>query len=246
MDYATAFSFPYRNKIKKFVPSPTHNRIAKDICTDIERRVGDDAHVLIVGCGEGGEGLEGFSEEFMNNNVLGPDIWETNFTTFLGDIHTLPVADGSFDAIVCQAVLEHIEQVELALQEIHRVTVQGGYIYLDVPFLQGYHSLPTDYWRFTEYGLEKKIGEIGGITTISSGTSKGPTSTIVWMLCEYIAYILTFGHDKGRKIVSVGLRLPIFWLKYLDILLERTHGFDGLAMTIPSAVYYYGQKENDN
>ena len=242
MKYANSFSFPYRDQIRSYLPSPTLNIAAESILEHIEQELGGNGTVLIVGCGEGGEGLSGFSPDFLDDNVVGVDIRKTNFTTLLGNIHQLPVSDGAVDAVVCQAVLEHIEDVDTALDELSRVLGPSGLLYVDVPFLQGYHALPTDYRRFTSIGLEKAVTQGRDLQTIDSGASKGPTSVMVWIGCEYLAYLLSFGNYTLRKLLSVGFRLLTFWVKYFDRVLLKTHGFDEGAMPIPSAVYWYGRK----
>ncbi|APX96589.1 class I SAM-dependent methyltransferase [Natronorubrum daqingense] len=244
LDYDTTLSFPFQTSIQGLIPSPTHNLVAKRICSDIEQRVGNNGTVLIVGCGNGGEGLSGFSDEFLQQNVIGTDIRGTEFTNFLGDIHNLPVPNGGVDAVVCQAVLEHIEQIDLAISELKRITKPSGYVYIDVPFLQGYHALPTDFRRFTSNGLQNKICTNDDFNTINCGASKGPTSTLIWICCEYLAYLLSFGNSNIRKILSVALRIPTFWLKYVDLVLKKSHGLEDAAMALPSAVYWYGKKES--
>jgi len=242
MKYASALSFPKRKTLKDILPSPTINLVGKKICEDIEESVGPDASVLIVGCGEGGEGLSGFSEDFLDKNITGLDIRKTDFTEIKGDVHQMPIKSECFDAVICQATLEHIEDVNKALDEITRVIKKSGLLYIDMPFIQGYHALPTDYRRYTKNGLENTIKNKADFETIDSGTSKGPTSTLVWIMCEYLGFLFSFGNYKVRKALSAGLRILTFWLKYLDKLLIRTHGFDGKAMSIPSAVYWYGKK----
>jgi len=242
MRYAESLSFPYRDRIRSYLPSPTLNIAAESIHRHIERDVGPDGTVLVIGCGDGGEGLSGFSEEFLENSVIGIDIRETNFTELLGDIHRLPVCDGSIDAVVCQAVLEHIEDTNTAIDELTRILKPSGLLYIDVPFLQGYHALPTDYRRFTSIGLEKTVTKERNLQTIDSGASKGPTSVLVWITCEFLAYLLSFGNHKLRKTLSVAFRILTFWVKHFDKLLLKTHGFDSGSMTIPSAVYWYGRK----
>ena len=71
----------------------------------------------------------------------------------VGDIHKMPFGDNSIDAIICLAVLEHVENPILAMSEIHRVLKPGGYCLIYVPFLFYYHAEKGyyhDYWRFTK------------------------------------------------------------------------------------------------
>lgn len=75
----------------------------------------------------------------------------------IGDIHKLPFADGSIDAIICIAVLEHVEDPFKAMSEMHRVLKKGGYCFIYVPFLFYYHAergYYKDFWRYTEDGVQ--------------------------------------------------------------------------------------------
>ena len=71
------------------------------------------------------------------------------------DIQNLPFDAGSFDAIVCNAVLEHVPYPELAIYEFFRVLKPGGYLWLEVPFMTPYHAHPYDYSRVTLPGLKR-------------------------------------------------------------------------------------------
>jgi len=74
----------------------------------------------------------------------------------VGDIHNLPFEDNSVDAIICMAVLEHVEEPQRAVAEMYRVLKPGGYCYIYVPFLFYYHPMPGyygDFYRFTVDGL---------------------------------------------------------------------------------------------
>lgn len=75
----------------------------------------------------------------------------------IGDIHHLPFSDNSQEAILCLAVLEHIENPIQAVGEVKRVLAQGGQALFYVPFLFYYHAEPgyyKDYWRFTHNAVE--------------------------------------------------------------------------------------------
>lgn len=70
----------------------------------------------------------------------------------VGDIHNLPFADASKEAILCLAVLEHVENPIRAMEELHRVLKPGGKLLIYVPFLYYYHAHEGyygDFWRFT-------------------------------------------------------------------------------------------------
>lgn len=74
----------------------------------------------------------------------------------VGNIHDLPFEDNSVDAIICIAVLEHVENPFRAFEEMHRVLKPGGYCFIYVPFLFYYHAevgYYKDFWRYTEDGV---------------------------------------------------------------------------------------------
>ena len=43
-----------------------------------------------------------------------------------GTAYDLPAEDEEFDSAICTAVLEHLEEPELALKECHRILKRGG------------------------------------------------------------------------------------------------------------------------
>ena len=53
------------------------------------------------------------------------------------DIHDLPFRDGSFDALLCSHVLEHVEDDRRAMGELRRVLRPGGWAILMVPLHGG-------------------------------------------------------------------------------------------------------------
>jgi len=72
----------------------------------------------------------------------------------IGDIHHLPLADNSIDAIICIAVLEHVEEPHQAVREMYRVLKPGGMAYIYVPFLYYYHPLKGYYGDFFRYTID--------------------------------------------------------------------------------------------
>jgi SAM-dependent methyltransferase len=70
------------------------------------------------------------------------------------DIQELKFEDESFDIIVCNAILEHVEDPQKALSELCRVLKKEGRIWIEVPFNQPFHPSPNDYWRVTPEGIK--------------------------------------------------------------------------------------------
>jgi SAM-dependent methyltransferase len=75
--------------------------------------------------------------------------------------YRIPFRDGAFDAAVCSAVLEHLEEPEAALRECHRLLKPGGVAAYTVPFIWHVHEAPRDFYRYSRYGLEHLLRKAG-------------------------------------------------------------------------------------
>ena len=80
------------------------------------------------------------------------DYVSTFHPDIIGDVQSLPFLDNSKEAVICLAVLEHVDNPIKAAHEMHRVLKPGGYCLIYVPFLYYYHAEKgyyKDCWRFT-------------------------------------------------------------------------------------------------
>ena len=71
----------------------------------------------------------------------------------VADAYRLPFGDEAFDVVLCAEVLEHMQEPARALAEMRRVLKAGGKLLLTTPFAYPIHYAPTDYYRFTRFGL---------------------------------------------------------------------------------------------
>jgi len=60
----------------------------------------------------------------------------------------------AFDAILCRHVLEHVAAPWEAARNIKFLLKPGGLLFVTVPWVQGYHEFPHDYWRMSFAGLK--------------------------------------------------------------------------------------------
>jgi SAM-dependent methyltransferase len=75
--------------------------------------------------------------------------------------YSIPLADDSFDSVICNAVLEHLEEPEAALRECKRILRQGGIAIYSVPFIWHVHEEPRDFYRFSGFGLRYLFEKCG-------------------------------------------------------------------------------------
>jgi ubiquinone/menaquinone biosynthesis C-methylase UbiE len=95
------------------------------------------------------------------------------------DIHRMPFPDNTFDAVLCNHVLEHVADDILAMREILRVMKPGGWAILQVPFFspvpeitQEDPSISDSHQRELEYGQDdhvRKYGKDYAVRISSSG-----------------------------------------------------------------------------
>ncbi len=203
-------------------PAPRWNRSVKRVI----RELGSDAQILDLGSGT----------HRRAPNVINLEIESTPMVDVVADGHSLPFADSVFDAVVSEAVLEHVSAPQQVVTEMYRVLKPGGYVCAAVPFLQGYHASPHDYQRWTTTGFVTLFSQF---REVESGACAGPTAAVHWILREYIGLVCSFGSLLVAKAISllVGwLTFPLVWLDFLLLLHPHSH-------ILASAVYFVGRKD---
>jgi SAM-dependent methyltransferase len=166
--------------------------------------------VLIVGGGDVGFGLEELLEcpwiELVETDVyLGPR------TQVVCDVHELPFADQAFDAIVLQAVLEHVIDPQRAMAEVHRVLADDGLLYSEVPFMQQVHEGAYDFTRWTMTGHRSLLRDFD---ELHSGALGGAGEALAWSL-RYFVWTLAGTSRLARALfgsLALAATLPLRWL----------------------------------
>lgn len=80
----------------------------------------------------------------------------------VSDITEIPIADATFDVVLCTEVLEHVPRPVDALREIVRLTKPGGRIFLTAPLGSGLHQEPYHFYGgYTDQWYRKFLAEFG-------------------------------------------------------------------------------------
>ncbi len=70
-----------------------------------------------------------------------------------------------FDVVICEQVIEHVDDPWRAAQNLRGLCAPGGHVIVSTPFLIRVHELPAygmkDYWRFTPRGLRTLLERAG-------------------------------------------------------------------------------------
>lgn len=130
-----------------------------DLFPPLEKEIEPYRHLLrgrVLNAGAGNRDISALVEgELFNQDI--PDGQHNANIHIHSPLHRIPKPDGFFDAIFCNAVLEHVANPEEVMAEFSRVCRKGGSLYLAVPFLQPEHKDPTDFQRYTADGLSDMV-----------------------------------------------------------------------------------------
>ena len=184
------------------------------------------ARILVVGGGSLGNGVEELYAADVE--VIGFDLYGSDLTQLVADAHAIPLAAGCVDAVVVQAVLEHVLDPARVVAEIHRVLRPDGLVYAETPFLQQVHAGPYDFTRFTASGHRYLFRRF---SQLNAGPVAGPGTVLLWS-AEHVVRGLTGSELAGRL-----ARAALLWLRLLDRCITADHAGDSA-----SALFFLGRR----
>lgn len=128
------------------------------------------------------------------------------------DAARLPFGAATFDCVLATALLEHVPHPQRVVREIHRVLRPSGALYVEVPFLEGFHADPDDYQRFTFRGLDVLLRRF---EIVDREVCVGPSSALNWILREYPAsWFRSPRLALVAKFVASWITAPVRYLDY--------------------------------
>jgi SAM-dependent methyltransferase len=183
--------------------------------------------ILVVGGGTMGNGVEEICAD-RRTRVVAFDIHGSPLVQFIADAHQIPLASGSVDAVLVQAVLQQVLDPGEVVSEIRRVLRNGGLVYAETPFLQQVNAGPYDFVRYTSSGHRYLFR---AFEEIAAGPVAGPGTQLLWSVDHIMRGLLR--SELAGKLA----RLAFFWLRYLDHLVPTA-----FAMDNASAYYFLGRR----
>ena len=157
--------------------------------------------VLDVGCGV--KPYYPFFEPYASEYV-GVDVVENPAADLQGAVESLPVADASFDLVLCIQVLEHADDPARAVRELRRVVAPGGAVLASTHGVQVYHPAPVDLWRWTHAGLDRLFRENADWSSLSVRPSSGTTACLGMLVAIYADLLARRAHVPalGRALAA--------------------------------------------
>lgn len=231
------YNHPFISFLKNIQPEITFNNISEKNYMSISNMLKNNPNnrILVLGGSVDGVGIKHLKNILKDDDMLvETDVSYGPNTTVICDAHEIPFADNSFDLVIAQAVLEHVLDPFQCVVEMNRVLKNGGLIYAETPFMQQVHGGKYDFLRFTDLGHRRMFRTF---REINRGVIAGPGSALVWSL-KY--FLTSFANSKKvDRILSYGGTFLFFWLKYFDIILNKTKG----SIDAASGYYFLGKKE---
>ena len=97
-------------------------------------------------------GISGIKNFYSFINIKDAELTEVDYPEV--DMQNLPYKDNSFDFVISDQVLEHLETPKKAILESYRVLKSGGIAVHTTCFINYVHSCPKDFWRFSPVALK--------------------------------------------------------------------------------------------
>tara|TARA_A100001015_G_scaffold315965_1_gene429081 strand:- start:1126 stop:2061 length:936 start_codon:yes stop_codon:yes gene_type:complete len=188
----------------------------------------ENPKVLIIGGGSKGVGTQELWEN-KDIEVHSIDIYASPTVDLVCDAHYLPLEGEYYNAVWIQAVLEHVVQPDLVVNEIHRVLKQEGIVYAETPFMQQVHEGAYDFTRYTVLGHRYLFKRF---SLIDMGGNGGAGISLAWAL-KYFVWALFRSKTLARVTGALGTLL----LRPFERLFSRKSLFDS-----SSGVFFLGKK----
>lgn len=163
-------------------------------------------HIVDLGCGEAP-----YKEYFLQygDKYTGVD-WSNSLHNLRADVisnlnEKIELPDESADTLIALAVMEHLCEPQVFLNECYRVLKRGGYMILQVPWQWWVHEAPYDYYRYTPYGLKYMLEKAGFVDIVIEAQSGFFT---MWLLkLNYFSLRFIRGPKPLRWIIK-----SILWI----------------------------------
>jgi SAM-dependent methyltransferase len=143
-------------------------------------------------------------------------------TDLVGPAEALPLEDAVADVVLLTQVLEHVPRPRAVLTELRRVLKPGGWLHLTAPLVWEVHEAPYDFFRYTGYGLQAMLEDVGFVH-VEVAPRNGSLTTLAQLLVDAGSVIgrSPDGLDEQREAVGAALAALAEPLSRLDALDAR-------------------------
>ncbi len=130
-------------------------------------------NILDVGCGQSPFKflLNPSATKYFGIDIVDAEKFDYKnslITPFNGE--DIPFRDDEFGGVICTEVLEHVENYQKLINEIHRVMKKDGEAIITIPWSARYHYIPYDFFRYTPSSLKTMFRNFSEVRIRNRGT----------------------------------------------------------------------------
>jgi len=96
-------------------------------------------------------GISGIKNFYSSIDMKNAEIIEVEYPSV--DMQNLPFKNDTFDFVLSDQVIEHLQNPHQAINESYRVLKKGGIGIHTTCFINYIHRVPIDFWRFSPEAL---------------------------------------------------------------------------------------------
>jgi hypothetical protein len=115
-------------------------------------------------------------------------------------------------ALLCAHLLEHVRRPWVAAENLTALLAPGGLLFVQVPWVQGFHAFPDDLWRFSLSGLVELFPGLELIDAFTSGASNDvayrlyrdgrPDFSLAARRMEAKLFQIVFPAEENRRLLA--------------------------------------------
>ena len=165
----------------------------------------------------------------IHPKILNLEVNSGHNVDIVASADNIPLQHSSVDLVVSQEVLEHVPSPSDVLLEIYRVLKPGGCLYLQIPWVFGYHGCPNDYWRFSRDGIVQLV-EDSGFCIQNLSITVGPFTGFYRVAVEAFAILGSLflpSAYKAFKLFSAIIFSPVKLLDSFSLKSSQAHRLAG-------------------
>lgn len=175
--------------------------------------------ILDIGC------FDKWPKKYLPSDTqyIGLDYYETAIDWYkstpdiFGDIESLPIPDNTIDVILLFDVLEHIEDIEKAMNEVNRVLKENGRVFIQIPCFYPLHDEPRDFRRLTIHGLQS-LAKKKGFNVEKHDYMGQPLETAALLSNLAIVKVILNGVKHKKPLTIISLIIAPFFILLSNIL----------------------------
>ncbi len=158
-------------------------------------------HGKVLNAGCGARDITDFLVQHGAASVENCDLKSSIPDAIIADLTAVPRPDNTYDTILCNAVLEHVQFPDGVVKELRRLLKPTGYLLICIPFMQPYHPAP-DFRRYSREGM-LELARVHDLEVLEILPVHSLAQTITWIWWSHL-------DEKRSRFQKAFLWLPFY------------------------------------